>query len=84
LFGGLDRAGFNQPFKLQGFATRSGGSPDNYLPVSHTCFFSIELPKYSSKEVLRRKLLYAIYNCTAIDGDDTTAGMRAAALGMDL
>lgn len=26
-------------------------SPDNYLPKAHTCFFSINLPKYSSKEV---------------------------------
>lgn len=32
---------------------------------------------------MRKKLLYAIHNCTAIDGDDTTAGMRAAALGME-
>ena len=25
--------------------------PDQYLPKAHTCFFSINLPKYSSKEV---------------------------------
>ena len=41
--------------------------PDMMLPVAHTCFFSIELPKYSSYEILRDKLKYAITNCQAID-----------------
>jgi E3 ubiquitin-protein ligase HERC2 len=42
---------------------------DETLPVAHTCFFSIDLPNYSSYEVLRSKLLYAILNCQAIDID---------------
>jgi hypothetical protein len=50
--------------------------PDTYLPVAHTCFFSIDIPRYSSKEVFKDRLLYAIYNCNAIDGDDTTTGRR--------
>jgi hypothetical protein len=33
---------------------------------------------------MRQKLLYAIHNCTAIDGDDTGAGLRAAGLGMEV
>ena len=33
------------------------------LPVAHTCFFSIELPRYTSYEILKAKLLYAITNC---------------------
>jgi hypothetical protein len=36
------------------------------LPISHCCFFSIELPAYQSYEQLRTKLLYAIVNCIAI------------------
>jgi E3 ubiquitin-protein ligase HERC2 len=44
-------------------------NPDVALPVSHTCFFSIELPKYSTYELLRDKLKYAIINCQAIDAD---------------
>ena len=36
---------------------------DDYLPVAHTCFFSLELPPYSSQEIMRTKLLYAVYNC---------------------
>jgi len=42
---------------------------DTALPISHTCFFSLELPRPSSKEILRNKLLYAINNCMAIDAD---------------
>ena len=44
-------------------------NPDSYLPVSHTCFFSLDLPQYSSKEIVRRQLLYAISHCQAIDLD---------------
>jgi hypothetical protein len=44
----------------------------------------VEIPRYSSKEILKQKLLYAVHNCTAIDGDDTGAGMRAAALGIEM
>jgi len=42
---------------------------DGTLPISHTCFFQLELPRYSSPAVMREKLLYAITNCMAIDGD---------------
>lgn len=44
----LTRAAFSQPLKLQGFSRSagSGSSVDNYLPVSHTCFFSVEIPRY--------------------------------------
>eukprot|EP01083_Nonionella_stella_P295391 1003976_1 len=51
-------------------------SGDSFLPVAHTCFFSLELPRYSSKKVLKDKLLYAIYNCKTIDADATHEGMR--------
>jgi len=42
---------------------------DNVLPISHTCFFQLELPKYSKVEVMRQKILYAITECRAIDTD---------------
>lgn len=47
------------------------GPVDNYLPVTHTCFFTIDLPPYNTKEVMKNKLLYAITHCTAIDLDTT-------------
>jgi E3 ubiquitin-protein ligase HERC2 len=71
---------FPQRFKLQNFSRTPA---DNYLPVSHTCFFSLELPAYSSLEVMKQKLTYAIYNCQAIDGDDTSVGMQAASMGWE-
>jgi E3 ubiquitin-protein ligase HERC2 len=38
------------------------GNPDNYLPLAHTCFFHIELPRYTSPDICRAKLLIAIYS----------------------
>ncbi|KAH8582989.1 ubiquitin ligase with a HECT domain at the C-terminus [Cryptosporidium sp. chipmunk genotype I] len=42
---------------------------DNRLPIATTCGFRLSLPKYSSIEILRSRLLYAINNCVAIDLD---------------
>lgn len=42
---------------------------DHTLPISHTCFFQLELPRYTNFEVLKKKLLYAITECRAIDAD---------------
>ncbi|XP_023183784.1 probable E3 ubiquitin-protein ligase HERC4 isoform X1 [Xiphophorus maculatus] len=36
------------------------GGGEHYLPVAHTCFNLLDLPKYSSIETLREKLLHAI------------------------
>lgn len=61
---------WNQPFTINAL---HGGSNDT-LPLSHTCFFSIDLPPYNSYDKLREKLLYAIVNCQAIDIDFTADG----------
>jgi E3 ubiquitin-protein ligase HERC2 len=42
-----------------------------YLPIAHTCFFSIDLPAYTSREVMKEKLMYAITHCQSIDADNT-------------
>ena len=57
--------------------------PDDYYPVAHTCFFSLELPAYSSLEITKDKLRYAVYNCMAIDGDDTEVGIAAGNMGWE-
>jgi len=76
----LSAADFPQRFKLQSF----GKSPaDSYYPVAHTCFFSLEVPAYSSLEIMKEKLRYAIFNCEAIDGDDTGSGDAIAAMGWE-
>jgi len=76
------------PHKISSFELlpRQLGSVDTdaLLPRSHTCYFSLDLPRYSSEDVLRKKLLFAIENCTEIDADQTTTGNRSAALGFEL
>ena len=76
-------AEFTQKFKMQAALTEAGATtsdpnsdgndvvnnPDMFLPKAHTCFFSINLPKYSSDEIMREKLLYAIFNCLEMDAD---------------
>ncbi|KAI9987770.1 hypothetical protein PInf_023814 [Phytophthora infestans] len=52
----------------------SGVNQDALLPKADTCFFNIELPVYSSEEIMREKLLLAITLCTSLDGDEQTAG----------
>uniref|UniRef100_A0A674IPB3 HECT and RLD domain containing E3 ubiquitin protein ligase 4 n=1 Tax=Terrapene triunguis TaxID=2587831 RepID=A0A674IPB3_9SAUR len=36
------------------------GGGEGYLPVSHTCFNLLDLPKYTDKETLKSKLIQAI------------------------
>lgn len=50
--------------KLQGL-----GGGDRRLPEAHTCYFKIDIPEYSSKEVFKRRLLVAIRFCGEVDGD---------------
>ena len=53
----LPAAGDFRKFKITKY---SCDNSDLYLPLSHTCFFTIDLPAYSTKEVLKNKLLYAV------------------------
>eukprot|EP00475_Leptophrys_vorax_P015607 TRINITY_DN2190_c0_g1_i1.p1 TRINITY_DN2190_c0_g1~~TRINITY_DN2190_c0_g1_i1.p1 ORF type:complete len:1987 (+),score=619.90 TRINITY_DN2190_c0_g1_i1:517-5961(+) len=55
---------WSQQFTINGMR-----ASDETLPVAHTCFFSLDLPLYSTFEICRNKIHYAIYNCTAIDVD---------------
>ncbi|GMH96967.1 hypothetical protein TrST_g6277 [Triparma strigata] len=61
---------FHQRFKIQA-AVGDGprDNPDKFLPKAHTCFFSLNLPVYTSDEVMKAKILYAIYNCVEMDAD---------------
>jgi len=54
---------------LRSSNTTDPTASDQLLPVAHTCFFTIDLPDYSSYDILRSKLLFAIVNCQAIDTD---------------
>ncbi|OQR82728.1 HECT E3 ubiquitin ligase [Achlya hypogyna] len=53
----LPRGKWPQPFKL----TKKGGRDSALsLPVAHTCFFSVELPPYTTKQKMREMLLATI------------------------
>lgn len=47
------------------------------MAPAYAGFFSIDLPPYTSREVMRDKLLYAITHCQSIDADNTTVAQRA-------
>jgi len=49
------------------------GSNDLRLPSSHTCFFTLDLPAYSSVEICRERLLYCMSHCVTIDTDGAAA-----------
>jgi len=59
---------------------RDSGNPDAFLPQAHTCFMSLSLPEYTSHEIMKNRLLFAINNCNAIDADDTGEGVANRAL----
>lgn len=57
---------FNDEHVINLFKPPQGRDHDECLPCSHTCFFTIDLPRYSGKDVLRLKLLKAITMCSSI------------------
>jgi len=77
----LNAAGFTRKFEIMKHA-RSGtraGIDDKLFPIGHTCFFQIELPRYTSLDTMTEKVLYAIRNCADIDADSsmvTGSGVR--------
>ena len=48
--------GWTHKFRISRFHCHDD---DNELPRSHTCFFAIDMPDYSSYEVLRKNVLIA-------------------------
>lgn len=83
--GAADNGRLAHRFKLSEDHGGSGrdANPNERLPVAHTCFFQLHLPRYTEKDALRERLRYAIYNGRAIDLDhvnrDATAWREEAA-----
>ena len=73
-------AEFTQDFKISGLA-KAAANPDAYLPIAHTCFFSIDIPRYTTQDVMTERLLYAITNCQAIDTDNTSVAQQSGHQG---
>lgn len=57
-------------FQIQALEKYGLDKADLALPEAYTCFFLLKLPRYSSKEILREKLVYAINFCKSIDTDN--------------
>jgi len=65
----LKASDFEAPFKIQK-DTKSASY--EALPSASTCFFSLSLPEYTSREMLRKKLLFAIKNVKTMETDFST------------
>ena len=68
----LRESDFEAPFKIQKDTNNVGDKADLALPSASTCFFSLTLPNYSSRDILREKLLFAIQNVTTMETDFQT------------
>ncbi|CUE95151.1 Hypothetical protein, putative [Bodo saltans] len=70
---GRERQSFGLRLKLMPSTHHSSSSDELYddahLPHASTCFFWLSLPNYSSQEVMKSKLLFAINQCHDIDAD---------------
>ncbi|GBG29572.1 E3 ubiquitin-protein ligase HERC2 [Hondaea fermentalgiana] len=69
---------WDRKHKISKLSVRGSTPADQMLPTAHTCFFSLDLPMYTSKEKCAEKLLYAVTHCIAIDMDETTVARNAA------
>jgi HECT-domain (ubiquitin-transferase) len=48
---------------------------DGALPKADTCFFNLELPDYSSKEIMKQRILLAIHtDCDSMNADPDRMG----------
>lgn len=67
----LRESDFDAPFKIQK-DIKSNVNEVDALPGASTCFFSLTLPEYKSKEILKQKLMFAIENVTTMESDYVT------------
>jgi hypothetical protein len=68
----LKASDFEAPFVIQKDTKDVKMNGDYPLPSASTCFFSLSLPDYPTKEILKQKLLYAIENVTTMESDFVT------------
>jgi len=68
----LKEADFDAPFRILKDTKGAKEGEDYPLPSASTCFFSLILPEYPHKEILKQKLLFAIENVTTMESDYVT------------
>merc|ERR1712071_182054 len=67
----MKESDFDAPFKILRDA-KSSSCETEALPSASTCFFSLTLPEYASKDILKHKLMFAIENVTTMESDYVT------------
>lgn len=72
------KSDFEAPFKIQRDSANVKERANKALPSASTCFFSLALPEYSSQEVLKEKMLFAINNVTTMETDFQTNSAEIA------
>lgn len=75
----VNKKGFERKFTIMANA-KSQRKPNAYLPVAHTCFFQLELPEYSTVDIMYERFTKACAFCKVIDGDNTSTARRAAGM----
>ena len=71
-----DDSGFNKnPHQITKMEDISSNDYDKKLPRSHTCFFTIDIPPYSSYDVLKEKMMYAMKNSMVISDTEEFLGL---------
>lgn len=76
------KTAFEQPFKIQADVKTQGkkqAEVDTFLPHASTCFFALALPAYSTKDILRRKLIQATSLSPTMDADFVTNASELSA-----
>mmetsp|Transcript_8144 Transcript_8144/g.8008 ORF Transcript_8144/g.8008 Transcript_8144/m.8008 type:complete len:924 (-) Transcript_8144:32-2803(-) len=57
---------------------------DGSLPKADTCFFNLEIPDYSSKEILKERLRYAILtDCESMNADNPVSEQHEAGMNRE-
>mmetsp|Transcript_36420 Transcript_36420/g.57101 ORF Transcript_36420/g.57101 Transcript_36420/m.57101 type:complete len:494 (-) Transcript_36420:89-1570(-) len=65
--------GWSMPFRIvQPVKQGARETPDEYLPTAQTCFFKLELPKYSSQKIMEKNLLKCL-DCISMDTDENVS-----------
>jgi len=62
-------SGKNRSLTIQGPPPTSQENPNMWLPTSRTCFFSISLPEYTTYDITKAKLLWALKHCKEMNAD---------------
>jgi hypothetical protein len=69
----------DQNFKLYLFDQYKFTDHNLHFPEAHTCFFQFDLPRYTTDEACKSKILYAIAACGEIDTDGSSYSLTSVA-----